>query len=256
MTYLLLDLGNSTGKYRLYDKGRFTDAGQTPTDALHDIITSLNFSKRLAGINLVSVAADDLTRKMVDKLQASFQCPVQRIATSQSAFGVSCGYDEPDTLGDDRWVAMLAAYQKTVQQGLKKPVLVIDCGTVITADVINSDGQHLGGWLLPNTELLKSSLQQKSDRVSRAIQQSTTTKMEASVKVAPGCSTLACIEHGGRLASIGFIEKCIAQAKNITNAELLCFLTGGGAKELQPLLSNEIKYSPELIFDGLALFIE
>ncbi len=54
-------------------------------------------------------------------------------------------YETPKTLGVDR-IALAAA---AIEQYPKKNVLVIDAGTCITFDFINSEKEYLGGAISP-----------------------------------------------------------------------------------------------------------
>ena len=66
---------------------------------------------------------------------------------------VKNGYREPSSLGVDRWMVVLAAYHRC-----SGTALVIDLGTAITLDYIRSDGQHLGGYIVPGTHLSQRAL--------------------------------------------------------------------------------------------------
>lgn len=58
-------------------------------------------------------------------------------------------YKTPETLGKDRLAAVIGA--NALQPS--KPVLVIDAGTAITFDFINSQAEYLGGTISPGLEM-------------------------------------------------------------------------------------------------------
>ena len=62
-------------------------------------------------------------------------------------------YDDPSSLGSDRFFAMLGA----MNQFSKKPLLVIDIGSAMTFDVIDGDGYHQGGLIMPGLGVLRKS---------------------------------------------------------------------------------------------------
>ena len=62
-------------------------------------------------------------------------------------------YDDPLSLGSDRFFAMLGA----MNQFSKNPLLVIDIGSAMTFDVIDGDGYHQGGLIMPGLGVLRKS---------------------------------------------------------------------------------------------------
>ena len=72
--------------------------------------------------------------------------------TSKEACGVICGYDNPELLGVDRWLALIAGYENG------RTIGIIDIGSAITLDIVNPVGQHLGGHIIPGLRLLNESL--------------------------------------------------------------------------------------------------
>ncbi|MCH8141774.1 MAG: type III pantothenate kinase, partial [Proteobacteria bacterium] len=67
--------------------------------------------------------------------------------------GLTNCYQPPESLGVDRFLTALAAYQR-----LKQACCVIDFGSAITFDVIDVTGQLLGGYILPGTQALSQGL--------------------------------------------------------------------------------------------------
>ena len=49
---------------------------------------------------------------------------LKRCLVSRQALGVTCAYENPNKLGVDRWLAVLAAWYR-----YRKPCLVVDLGT-------------------------------------------------------------------------------------------------------------------------------
>ena len=72
---------------------------------------------------------------------------------SQDAGAITCAYDDPQTLGVDRWLAMLAAYSQ-----FNEALLVVDAGSAITMDLLGPEGQHLGGYIAPGLRLMHDAL--------------------------------------------------------------------------------------------------
>ena len=76
------------------------------------------------------------------------------LVNSQNKFNnLKISYDDSLSLGSDRFFAMLGA----MEHFPKKPVLVIDIGSAMTFDVINEDGYHQGGLIMPGLGALRKS---------------------------------------------------------------------------------------------------
>ena len=63
-------------------------------------------------------------------------------------------YHSPETLGMDRLASVIGAYNKHPQNN----ILVIDMGTAITYDFINSNGEYLGGNISPGINMRLNAL--------------------------------------------------------------------------------------------------
>ncbi len=261
MSYLLIDIGNSYSKYALVDNNRLSSISHVKNSQFMDVLNSgaLKTTERPKGVVLVSVIEKSLTNNIIDKLSKFFNCAVQQIKTSPIALGVTCGYTDYSLLGADRWVAMIAALSWVKKSPQLEPVLVVDCGTVLTVDVVNAEGQHLGGWMMPGRLLMSQALGQKASGILTGLEHSELDLQGNNAQQDEpviGKSTWQCVNAGGQLAEAGFITECLLQAEKLLGVAPLCILTGGGAKEIAPLLTMRVEYVPELILNGLALFTE
>jgi pantothenate kinase type III len=76
-----------------------------------------------------------------------------QIYTQKYALGVRNAYPKHNKLGVDRWLAMLAAYHY-----YNAPVCIVSCGSALTLDIVDSQGQHLGGMIMPGLNLMQQAL--------------------------------------------------------------------------------------------------
>jgi len=254
MTYILIDMGNTYTKYVEYLDKTISPVTKFETFNFAESVKAIEAIKSVKKIIIVSVASDKVTKDVIKKLEIHFECKVQQINTTESIFGIKCGYLDPTLLGADRWVALLAAYHSNRTASLKDIIMVIDCGTVITIDVIDEHGQHLGGWMMPSATLMKNALFDKTNRIKQGINTLASTKSESNVIF--GHSTHECIDLGVTFSEVGFIEQCFKQTQMQLKTIPRCILTGGGALDILSLLSMKVEHKPNLIFDGLALFTE
>jgi len=147
------------------------------------------------------------------------------------------GYEEPARLGVDRWLSLAAAYQQV--QG---PCVVVDCGTTITVDLVEAEGRHVGGYIVPGLHLMRESLTNRS----RAL----VTADAGWTSIQPGGSTAAAIHNGILVMGAGFLREI---HRRQLSERPVWFLTGGDAPVLASHLDWECRLYPDLVMDGLEL---
>jgi type III pantothenate kinase len=175
-----------------------------------------------------------------------WQLSVEYVHPAASGFGVTNAYSEPQDLGVDRWLAIIAAYQRA-----KGAVCVIDCGTALTVDVVDGKGQHLGGLILPGLGMMRDSLLQRAEGIDYEPENEPFS--DDAVPTLLANDTQGAVEAGSLYASIAFIERVVADLEREVGQAMQVLLTGGDAPDIEPLLARELDYSPRLVLEGLAL---
>lgn len=234
---LELDCGNSFLKWRVIAGERVERSGVAET--LEEIRRQLDGLRLKAG-RLVSVRTDEETAAMRNGVEATWQIPVAVAASSELLAGVRNGYREPQRLGLDRWLALVAAYQLT-----NSACLVVDLGTAVTVDYVAADGEHLGGFICPGLPLMRSQLTQQTRRVRYQA-------AEVEDLLSPGRSTAEAVERGCLQMLRAFVSEQLAMGRERLGADCTIFLTGGDAP-LVADLAPQSRYEPDLVFRGLAL---
>ena len=139
---ILLDCGNSVLKAQRLDDGqpvaslalRYSPGWPA---RLQNWIESLPASR----CYLASVLDRARQARLEAVLEPAFGAAVTRYAATREACGVTNGYDQPERLGVDRWLALIGAHEG-------RDCIVIDAGSAITVDLLRGDGRHLGGAIL------------------------------------------------------------------------------------------------------------
>ncbi|WP_439136338.1 type III pantothenate kinase [Pseudomaricurvus sp.] len=157
-----------------------------------------------------------------------------------SAAGVSVGYDQPDALGVDRWLAVLAA-SRCSDGG----VIVVDCGSAVTVDVL-SGKRHCGGYIVPGLRLMNASLFGDTARVKVVADWLDSGE--------PGTNTSAAVNAGLPLMVVGLIRE-VVNRQSRDGRPWRVLLTGGDAPLLLPLLGGDVvsQVEEDLVLDGLLL---
>ena len=152
--------------------------------------------------------------------------------------GLRLNYEDPSKLGIDRWLSMLAAWNKEVDDVR----IIVSSGTALTIDVIDRDGVHQGGFIVPGQTLMKKSLLTNAANLGISY--------DPIESIDLGHKTMDCINQGVLAMSVALIN---AQAERYENA--IVYLTGGDALQLEPYIKANSIYMPEMVMDGMALAI-
>ncbi len=234
---LLLDIGNSRLKWALVDAGHIKtsvsmDYRQADfLDKLHALWRSIDRPKQLA---IATVAGHSISSSLIDLALALWPgLEVIVPQASAAAFGVKNAYLQPEKLGIDRWLAMQGAYRSYAGANC-----VVDCGTAITIDFIDTDGQHLGGLISPGLWLMKKALAQNTAALPFSEH-----RPDASLAV----MTEAAINSGVLLAAVGMVEAALLRQPKAYRL----LLTGGDAELVASQLSIPNVIDGGLIFKGL-----
>jgi type III pantothenate kinase len=235
---LELDVGNTAIKWRRLNAGKVVESGRLP-DGVEGVCDLL-----LEAVNMVrigSVASSDLeVRLRVLLAQSGLE---YKFAASQlECAGVVNGYQDVQKMGVDRWLAMVAAFQVK-----RRACVVIDAGTALTIDVLNNDGLHQGGYILPGASLVLKVLEDGTGRVRFSAEDAKCT--------APGVNTDSCVHNGKWLALIGAVNAALNEAQLLIGYQYDVFITGGDGLTLRRLageIATSWRYHEDLVLDGLA----
>jgi type III pantothenate kinase len=247
VTVLLVDIGNTRIKWASFD-GRLgfqeaaAHAGWGPEDFARRMIRPAGELTRLL---VASVAGPALDQSLVRGAQMEEAPYPEIVQTTRKAGGITVGYLEPWRLGVDRFVAAIGAHRLFP----KKPICVIGVGTAMTVDLISAAGRHLGGAIIPAPRLMVESLLQNTDGIRRRA----TSGRLGRGRGLFGRSTRAGIVQGSRYAAAATIDRAIAEAQKRVKQVPLAVLTGGGARDLQPLVQGPTRLIPDLVLRGLAV---
>ena len=239
---LLLDLGNSQLKWAVYDNTTLITQGKSlPHNALTPKqLTQLWRDLQPAKIGISCVGKTHLLHCIESVIDNLWGDTVLRFhaQTQAHAFDVQNGYFQPEKLGVDRWLALIAARQKN-----QTHTCIVDCGTAITVDILNAQGQHEGGLICAGLKLMQNALACHTADLPFSSQAS-------SIGLAK--ETTAAIYSGTVFAACGLIERVMAMQPENT----ILFLTGGDAPLIAPQLNYPCTIETALVLQGLAFALE
>ena len=243
MTRWLFDLGNTRLKWACLE-GREIVPMPALTHAEADferrLERAMTEAPRAHSALIASVAAPDLTAR-VAALCHRHGIPTEYARTLPECQGVRIAYADPDALGIDRFLALLAARHRS-----DGPWLLVSVGTALTIDLLAADGTHLGGLIAPAPDLMRLALAEHADRLRVPPGQARTW----------GRSTGDAIAGGVEAAALGMIERCYALACDELDCQPTVLIAGGGAEALLPSLIVPYRPVADLVLTGLALYAD
>ncbi len=126
-----------------------------------------------------------------------------------------------------------------------RPFIVFGLGTAGTADFVDNQGLHKGGFIVPGLRLMTEALFRGTADVH--------VTFEASNNHAPGTSTPSAVSRGVTLMLADFVNGSIRRFGGMCADMPLVYLSGGDADVIAPLVDAAFEIRPELVLDGLAL---
>jgi type III pantothenate kinase len=241
---LLVDIGNTRIKWAIKDGAEFTTAvprfhrGHQMADLLDMDWGQITAPDRV----FISCVAKPEVRAVLNAwVTLHWQLAPHYLVSTRRACGVINGYDSEESLGNDRWAAMIAAFHE--QHGA---VCVIDSGTAITIDVVNKDGKHLGGLILPGIIGMQTALFQQTALPPMTIKFTSRATLL-------GNNTHDCVSLGIQHTLSALFVRLMMYLREDLGTEPTCYLTGGDALAIQSFLPTATQHEPYLVLKGLAL---
>ena len=194
---------------------------------------------KITGAVLCSVVprATPLVRKAV---RAFWKLDVLEL-TAKTVRGVGIDYPKPDSIGPDRLANAVAARKR-----FGAPVVVVDFGTAVTFDVVNSSGDYAGGVIAPGLAAMTDYLHEKTALLPRI--------QIREIKTVIGKSTEAAMLAGAVHGYRGLVRGLIGELKRELKARNLPVVaTGGYAKLIAARLPEISAVAPDLTLEGLRL---
>lgn len=240
MTYLLIDQGNSRLKFCLSDEQSNSEIQSGTLNDLSAYIsahTNSSYSINKAWICSVRGA---LVQKELTEYLIQFDIPHEFAETQKQQYGLINSYKEISSMGVDRWCAMLG-----IRAHCKSGFVLIDAGTAITFDYVNTDGKHQGGHILAGINTMVHSLVDKTDRIDIDYD-----AVAQTIELAQ--STEAAVTQGAMAMVVGYIETML----NSLPKDINVFLTGGDSEAIKELISADCELIENPVFDGLRVYFQ
>lgn len=230
--HVLLDAGNSSLKWAVVEAGQWRAQGRCSYEDLTEMQAQL---APAMSCFVASVAGTRDAERIGASLEAA-GCRAIWLKAEARRGDLNNGYRDPEQLGVDRWMALVAARRRT-----REAVLVVSAGTAMTVDALSAAGEFLGGIIVPGAALMGQALAHGT----------------AGVSVGPGQwqafprGTVDGVHSGIVAALCGAIRGQHTQLAALTGTSPRCLLTGGDAGLLLPHLDTPAEAVPALVLEGI-----
>jgi type III pantothenate kinase len=254
---LAIDVGNTNIVFAAFEDGRSVACKQfrvetvrtRPADEYAAIVAQLF---QLHGVRLETVreavvasVVPQVTQCMVALCKTLFAVDAlvlgSKAHSARGGFGLVNLYADPVTVGVDRLVNAVAAFEK-----VKGACIVIDAGTATTFDCVSAAGEFLGGAICPGIQTGADALFARAAKLP---------KVELAVPpFAIGKSTVHSMQSGIVFGYAAMLEGLtLRSAAEMGGPPPRVIATGGWAKLLAPLTPAIHEVDPDLTLSGIRI---
>lgn len=239
---LLVDIGNSRIKWgwwssgQLHPQGSISEHGPMLEGSLDQAWDKIPNPRRVVVAN---VGGPSIADRLSSWTRRQWAVVPEFARVEARAFGVQIGYEDPSQLGVDRWLALIAVWNR-----YKAPACIADCGTAVTIDALASYGEHLGGLIVPGLTLMRQVL----IRHTHGIEVNAAGEPQMLAR-----NTQDGITAGSLYAVAACIDRVAFALRWRFGDDLRCVITGGDAENVLPLLTHPFERVPDLVLQGLVV---
>jgi len=245
---LVCDIGNSQMVFGLFADARLR--GRWRLSSKHGTADELAWqlhgmfsqwgepTTQIAGIIAASVVPqlDDILSEACERICG--QRPVF-VGSDDVRTGMAIDYKHPREVGADRIVNAVAAHAR-----YGAPVIVLDCGTATTFDIVSPAGHYAGGLILPGIEVASEALSARAAKLPAF--------SPRPVPFGIGRDTISSMQIGSYWGAIAALDGIIGRLHAMPGyAEAPVVATGGISRMLIDDLTSITAHEPDLTLDGL-----
>jgi len=245
MRTLLIDIGNTNLKWAWLEHSGLSgiSSARHIDRPLADIAESAWHAEPApTRVIVANVAGDAKASELRGWTVQAWGIAPEFLVSPPAALGVRNGYALPEQLGIDRWLTLVAAHAKW-----DEPVCIVDCGTAITVDLLDADGQHKGGVILPGFNLMREALLART-RIPRV--------SAADVRTLLGRDTATAVASAALHSAAGLVERVLREGREEFAVTPRLVVTGSDAQYLLSQIDVPGEIASDLVMSGLRLVAE
>lgn len=192
---------------------------------------------------IIASVVDGLTKKLQAAIKNSFYIK-SMILTHECKTGVKLSVQNPEKVGADRIANAYGAFML-----YKKPCIVVDLGTGTNFEVVNKNGEFIGGVIAPGLNLQLQVLNKFTSKLPKI----DVAKSDKAI----GRNTSEAILSGVIRGSACMIEGLLEQCEHELGEKAIIIATGGYSSLISNYLKRPFDYiNPILTLEGLRFLYE
>ncbi|HRS53276.1 MAG TPA: type III pantothenate kinase [Bacteroidales bacterium] len=232
---LIFDYGNTLKKIATFKSDKLLNLKIYKKAPVNNVINYIEKIKKHNNVNVIISSVIDFPEKLSNHLYSNFHVLNM---SHKIPLPIKNKYQTPNTLGNDRLAAAVAAYYLFPQND----VLIISAGSCLTFDFINKKGEYLGGAISPGIMMRFKALHNFTNKLPLI------KKIEKTQLI--GNSTEKSMLSGVINGILCEIDGIIGQYK-MKYPNLKVIVSGGDMFFLQKKLKNNIFAIHNIVLKGL-----
>lgn len=245
---LAIDSGNTNIVFAIYDGDEVRGEWRSSTDTdrtadefgvwLMQLLAIEGIKRSDITAAIIASVVPALVFSLKTLCRRYFDCEPLVVGDDGVDLGLTVALDRPEEVGADRLVNAVAGHK--FYEG---PLIVIDFGTATTFDVVDGEGNYLGGAIAPGINLSLEALHMAAAKLPRVA--------VGRPRQVIGKATVPAMQSGVFWGYIGLIEGLVARIKAEYGCPMTVLATGG----LAPLFAESTTVidhlDPNLTLRGL-----
>ena len=246
---LTVDIGNTNITFGIFDNEILIDIFRLPSNRdlngeeyevlLHTLFKSYNIDACI-----IASVVNELENIMQGAVNRVFRI-TPLVISNKINLGINIKLAKPQELGADRIANACGAYIL-----YKKPVIIVDLGTATTFDIIDGNGDFVGGVIMPGLNLQLQALYQNTSKLPRI-------DINSSENAIGDCTEKAILSgviRGTACAISGLIEQCKVE---LNSPKTTVVATGGYSEFISKYMKQKFDFiNPYLTLEGLRFLYE
>ena len=240
---LLLDIGNSSVNWASEKESIFLSHGSFVYDKNNfenSLQENISLTKNTSKVLVSNVAGLDIFNSLTSWAEKHGSLELWQSCIEKEFKGLKTSYIKTEQMGIDRWLSMVACWEK-----YKSSLCIVSCGTALTIDSIDHEGNHLGGYILPGIDLMQQSLIKNTENINFNVNHYPSIDYASDTKTA--------VNNGAFLSLVSSIDHVVNKLKLELGDAPKCVIYGGNAPLVKPLLEQKFEYEPNLVLHGLLI---
>ncbi len=249
---LAIDVGNTNMVFGLY-KGkelcgsfRVSTNGERTSDELGMLISQYYHFHGMDRFEteavIIATVVPPVMHTLINAVKKYLK--VQPVVVGKDVpYGIENRYNNPREVGADRLVNAVAAVKR-----YGKPLIIVDIGTAITFDAIDSDGAYQGGAIFPGVKVAMEALFIKASKLPRV-------NIDRPEK-AIGKTTVQSMQSGAVRGYVGALTGIIMDIQEELGGGAHVVATGGMGRMMAQYCSLIDAVDPNLTLEGLRMIYE